>query len=83
MGCCGNNRAAFRVASAAPASAGVAGGAGHAKEVRLRWRRRVTAVVDGPVTRTRYPVSAETPLVTVDPRDAVGLLRTGFFERIG
>lgn len=83
MGCCGNNRAAFRVASAAPAPAGAPGGAGRARDVRLRWRRRVTAIVDGPVTRTRYPVSADSPLVTVDARDAVGLLRTGFFERVG
>jgi hypothetical protein len=57
--------------------------AGRAKDVRLRWRRRVTAIVDGPVTQTRYPVSADSPLVTVDARDAVGLLRTGFFERVG
>lgn len=83
MGCCGSNRAAFRVTSAAPAPAGAAGGAGQAKQIRLRWRRRVTAVVDGPVTRTRYPVSADAPLVTVDARDAVGLLRTGFFGRVG
>ena len=83
MGCCGTNRAAFRVASAGPAPAGPAVRAGGAKEVRLRWRRRVTAVVDGPVTRTRYPVSADSPLVSVDARDAVGLLRTGFFERVG
>ena len=80
MGCCGNNRAAFRVTSAAPEPAGAARGA---KEVRLRWRRRVTAIVDGPVTATRYPVSADSPVVTVDARDAVGLLRTGFFERAG
>jgi len=42
----------------------------------------VSAVVDGPVSRARYPVSATAPVITVDPRDAVGLLRTGFFERL-
>ncbi len=50
--------------------------------VRLRWRRRVTAVVDGPVTGSHYAVSAAAPVVAVDPRDAVGLMRTGFFERV-
>jgi len=79
MGCCGNNRAALRVTSAASAAADATG---EASEVRLRWRRRVTAIVDGPVTRTRYAVSADAPLVTVDARDAVGLLRTGFFQRV-
>lgn len=83
MGCCGNNRAAFRVSPATPAGATGTGGGGSAAPVRLRWRRRVTAAVDGPVTRTRYQVSAEAPVIVVDPRDAVGLLRTGFFERVG
>lgn len=82
MSCCGGNRAAFRTTPArtppAPASA-----AATRTPVRLRWRRRVTAAVDGPVTRTRYQVSAEAPVIAVDPRDVVGLLRTGFFERIG
>lgn len=87
MGCCGSNRAALRV-SPPPLATSVAGGRPSAglprpAAVRLRWRRRVTAVVDGPVTRTRYAVSAATPVVAVDPRDAIGLLRTGFFERVG
>ncbi|MDQ7993595.1 MAG: hypothetical protein AAGC63_10925 [Propionicimonas sp.] len=43
----------------------------------------MTAIVDGPVTRTRYQVSVDSPLVSVDARDAVGLLRTGFFQRVG
>lgn len=65
------------------ATASVPVGAAGQGPVRLRWRRRVTAAVDGPVTRTRYQVSAEAPVIAVDPRDVVGLLRTGFFERIG
>ena len=40
-------------------------------------------MVDGPVSRTRYAVSAEVPVIAVDPRNAAGLLRTGFFERVG
>lgn len=77
MSCCGRNRTAVRVASAPVAARP------RAQAVQLRWRRRVSAVVDGPVTRNRYPVSALEPVITVDPRDAVGLLRTGFFERVG
>jgi hypothetical protein len=77
MACCGANRAVGR-GSAAASTSRVA-----PMSVTLRWRRRVTAVVDGPVTRTRYPVSAEAPVITVDTRDADGLLRTGFFERVG
>ncbi len=86
MSCCGSNRAAFRVTPPGSASAPGASAPGtpvRAAPVRLRWRRRVTAAVDGPVSRTRYQVSAETPVIAVDPRDAVGLLRTGFFERVG
>lgn len=83
MACCGNNRAAFRVTPAGPAAASSPPGPTTAAPVRLRWRRRVTAAVDGPVSRTRYQVSAEAPVIAVDPRDAVGLLRTGFFERVG
>lgn len=83
MSCCGGIRAAFRTTPARtpPASASAAGAT--RTPVRLRWRRRVTAAVDGPITRTRYQVSAEAPVIAVDPRDVVGLLRTGFFERIG
>ncbi len=83
MSCCGNNRTAFRVTSAGPVPASTPPGSARAAPVRLRWRRRVTAAVDGPVSRTRYQVSAEAPVIAVDPRDAVGLLRTGFFERVG
>ncbi len=86
MSCCGSNRAAFRVTPPGSASAPGASAPGtpvRAAPVRLRWRRRVTAAVDGPVSRTRYQVSAEAPVIAVDPRDAVGLLRTGFFERVG
>ena len=84
MSCCGNARGAFRVTPAGPAPGGSAPGTSvRAVPVRLRWRRRVTAAVDGPVSRTRYQVSAEAPVIAVDPRDAVGLLRTGFFERVG
>ena len=85
MGCCGSNRAALRptpAVSQPPAAPRPSAGA-PLGPVRLRWRRRVSAVVDGPVTRTRYPVSAAAPVVAVDPRDAIGLLRTGFFERVG
>jgi len=78
MSCCGASRAALRV-TGVPAATATARSA----QVRLRWRRRVTAAVDGPVTRTRYQVSAEAPVIAVDPRDAAGLLRTGFFERLG
>jgi hypothetical protein len=78
MSCCGANRAALRVAGTPAARAPA-----RSAQVRLRWRRRVTAAVDGPVTRTRYQVSAEAPVIAVDPRDASGLLRTGFFERLG
>lgn len=86
MGCCGSNRAALRVApapSVARASDGTPAGLPRPAPVRLRWRRRVTAAVDGPVSRTRYQVSATAPVISVDPRDAVPLLRTGFFERVG
>ena len=92
MGCCGSNRAALRVAprpsaplpgSPAPGTAVRTPAVSRPQAVRLRWRRRVTASVDGPVSRTRYAVSAEAPVIAVDPRDAVGLLRTGFFERVG
>lgn len=85
MGCCGQNRTALRLtpgAVTAPAAPAPARGAVRAASIRLRWRRRVTAVVDGPVSRTRYAVSAEVPVIAVDPRDAAGLLRTGFFERV-
>lgn len=78
MSCCGRGRTALRPPSGvAPAPA-----APRAVAVTLRWRRRVSAVVDGPVSRARYPVSATAPVITVDPRDAVGLLRTGFFEQV-
>ncbi|MFT4295074.1 MAG: hypothetical protein QM582_06640 [Micropruina sp.] len=80
MSCCGSNRTALRLSAGTP-PAGVAASA--RTPVRLRWRRRVTAAVDGPVTRTRYQVSAQAPVIAVDPRDAVRLLRTGFFERVG
>lgn len=83
MSCCGNNRAAFRVTPAAPGPGQVQAPPAGSGPVRLRWRRRITAAVDGPVTRARYQVSAQAPVIAVDPRDAVGLLRTGFFERIG
>ncbi len=84
MSCCGGNRAALRVTAPAPGVAARPEAASvRAAPVRLRWRRRVTAAIDGPVTRTRYQVSAEAPVVVVDPRDAVALLRTGFFERLG
>ena len=84
MSCCGNDRTAFRVTPAGPAPGASAPGTPvRAAPVRLRWRRRVTAAVDGPVSRNRYQVSAEAPVIAVDPRDAVGLLRTGFFERVG
>ncbi len=83
MSCCGNNRTAFRVSPASPGPASAPTASARPAPVRLRWRRRVTAAVDGPVTRTRYQVSAESPVIAVDPRDAVGLLRTGFFERVG
>ena len=49
----------------------------------LRWRRRVTAEVTGPVTGRRYAVSAASPVVVVDAADAAGLLGTGFFDRVG
>lgn len=84
MSCCGGNRAAFRAPTPVPGTAARPEAATvRTAPVRLRWRRRVTAAVDGPVTRTRYQVSAEAPLIVVDPRDAVALLRTGFFERLG
>ncbi|MFV0374840.1 hypothetical protein, partial [Microbacterium sp.] len=51
--------------------------------VRLRWRRRVTARVRGPVTGRDYAVSAAAPTVTVDAEDAAGLLATGYFARGG
>lgn len=86
MSCCGRNRTALRVASApgsaVPRSPAVPLARAATQGTRLRWRRRVTAVVDGPITRTRYDVSATEPVISVDPRDAVGLLRTGFFERV-
>ena len=83
MPCCGRNPAVR------PGFAPAAPGAGpivvttRATTVRLRWRRRVTASVEGPVTRASYAVSANTPLITVDARDAPGLLATGFFVRVG
>lgn len=83
MGCCGQNRTALRLTPGAATAPAPARGAVRAAPIRLRWRRRVTAVVDGPVSRTRYAVSAEVPVIAVDPRDAAGLLRTGFFERVG
>lgn len=82
MSCCGTNRTALRVTPPVATASVSAGAAGQAP-VRLRWRRRVTAAVDGPVTQARYQVSAEAPVIVVDPRDVVGLLRTGFFERVG
>ncbi len=51
--------------------------------VPLRWRRRVAADVIGPATGRTYAVSAQRPVVVVDPSDAAGLLATGFFDRVG
>lgn len=93
MGCCGRTATPRRSASHARATETTSGpdrpaqstsvvptaGAG----VHLRWRRRVTATVTGPVTGDPYRVSADQPLVRVDRRDARGLLKTGFFHLTG
>ena len=78
MSCCGRNRAALRATATTSGPGSV-----QQPAIRLRWRRRVTAVVDGPVSGQRYAVSADAPVIAVDRRDAVALLRTGFFERLG
>ncbi len=75
-------------APAAPAPGGVAtlvaaAGPRIADGVALRWRRRVTARVTGPVTGLSYAVSATAPVVVADRMDVEGLLATGYFAQVG
>ena len=77
MGCCGSNRST---------SSGLSRTSHHDAgpgSIRLRWRRRITASVTGPVTGVAYHVSPDRPIAAVDGRDATGLLATGFFEQVG
>jgi hypothetical protein len=53
--------------------------AGTGSEVRLRWRNRASGTVSGPVTGRGYRVGGDAPVVSVDRRDAAGLLRSGQF----
>lgn len=76
MGCCGNN---LTRPATPPARAQ---GRPPQGSVRLRWRRRATATVTGPVTGAGYRVAPGHPVVVVDARDARGLLETGFFTRV-
>ncbi|HKP74652.1 MAG TPA: hypothetical protein VJT67_03880 [Longimicrobiaceae bacterium] len=49
--------------------------------VRLRFNERSRVRVRGPATGTEYVFSGSEPVHAVHPRDAEGLLRTGFFSR--
>ena len=94
--CCGQSRDAYRRASAAPAyrppppaspppppspAAAAADGAEEAGVVRLRFNERSRVRVRGPATGAEYVFSGSEPVRAVHPRDAEGLLRTGFFSR--
>jgi hypothetical protein len=63
----------------AGAPAAVPSTAGTGSEVRLRWRNRASGTVSGPVTGRGYRVGGDAPVVSVDRRDAAGLLRSGQF----
>jgi len=54
---------------------------GHAQQ-KLRYRERSRIVVLGPATGRHYEFSAAQPVQSVDPRDTLALLRTGFFEPV-
>ena len=91
MDCCGRGRAAARAAAPARGLPGgvsttagpTPGAGGRPGPGVLRWRRRVSAEVRGPVTGRAYVVSAASPVVVVDAADAADLLATGFFDRVG
>ena len=87
MGCCGEKRTTWRLASASssappavtatapPASPQVARG-----DVRVRYLERSTVRVRGAATGRVYTFSAAAPFQLVDRRDARLLLASRFFE---
>jgi len=60
---------------------GVSGIGGEPGVVRLRFNERSRVRVRGPATGAEYVFSGSEPVRAVHPRDAEGLLRTGFFSR--
>jgi hypothetical protein len=51
-------------------------------EQRLLYYGTARMSVRGPVTGTLYQFSRQQPIQTVDPRDAVSMLKTRLFRRI-
>lgn len=93
MGCCGKARANLSVMRAVkapapvpasgigPKSAAMAVSSAGAAPLQLRYLGPSAIAVRGPMTGTSYSFSQAHPLGTVDQRDAVMLLRTGYFRR--
>ena len=95
MGCCGRARANLGVAYAAnrqvgPEAAGAAPGGGglplqrqpieQGATVTLRYLGSAAVTVRGPVTGRTYAFCASAPRRSVDPKDAIVLLRTAYFR---
>ena len=72
MSCCGQKRHALRTPTRTDGS-----------WVAVEWRSRRDAIieVEGETGRS-YVFSQETPIQTVDPRDARALLRSGAFRLV-
>ncbi len=69
--CCGQARQALRETQPQPSA--VRGGS------QIRYRESGSILIHGPVTGRRYQFSAGQPQ-SVDARDAIALLDTGFFD---
>ena len=91
MSCCGHRRAAASAATnsrgdrsttprRAAASRAAPIAAVRAAEVRMRYLGVQPVRVRGTASGRIYNTSAADPSLTIDPRDAAGLIRTGLFR---
>jgi hypothetical protein len=82
MPCCGGNREKARTAPVQPAPrTGVASPDG--ATVMLRYTGTTGIGVRGPRSGRVYAFSGRDPEHAVDGRDAEGLMKLGFFRRVG
>jgi hypothetical protein len=76
MGCCGQGRAIAAQGKAAPnQQVGTAG-----RFTKVRFTQKAAILIRGPVTGRHYQFHEGTYSQLVDTRDAVVLIKTGYFQ---
>jgi hypothetical protein len=77
MGCCGQQRAVIvQGKSTGSQEPGIDG-----TSVTLRFTQQAAVLIRGPVTGRHYPFHGSTSTQRVDARDAIALMKSGYFQR--